>query len=277
MGTESLVGRTLGDVVLKALAKLPASRFRSRPATIDALPAVRVAEGRARAFGRDRRVWDAENRSTRQAGCAYHRTRFDVNGMDVGDPTEPLDPESTQSLLLRARSGDNDSLNRLMERCVPPLRRWSHGRLPPYARGMNDTMDVVQDAVFKCLTRLDGFEPRHEGALLAYLRTVVLNRIRDLIKEAMRRPASVEVPEHLSADDTSPLEAAIGVENTARYERALAALREDDREAIVLRLELQYSYEELQVALDKKTPGAARLAVRRALERLALEMARATT
>jgi RNA polymerase sigma-70 factor (ECF subfamily) len=196
-----------------------------------------------------------------------------VDGINAGDKTEPLDPESTQSLLLRARAGDDEALNRLLQRCLPALRRWAHGRLPVYARSMNDTMDVVQDAVTKCLTRLDGFEPRHEGALMSYLRTVVINRIRDLIKEAVRRPVGVAIPEDLSVDDTSPLEAAIGVENAERYERALATLRDEDREAIILRLEMHYSYEELQVALDKNTPGAARVAVRRALERMAVAMA----
>jgi RNA polymerase sigma-70 factor (ECF subfamily) len=167
-------------------------------------------------------------------------------------------------------------MSRLIERALPALRRWAHGRLPPYARSMNDTMDVVQDVVVKSLKRLDGFEPRHEGALLAYLRTAVVNRIRDLIKESVRRPVAVELSDNLTVQSTSPLEAAIGAENTERYDRALATLRDEDREAIVLRLELHYSYEELQTALGKATAGAARLAVRRALERLALAMAKAS-
>lgn len=121
----------------------------------------------------------------------------------------------------------------------------------------------------RSLRHLDGFHPRHEGALLAYLRQAVANRIRDLIRQAARRPRAEEIPEDVPLDGTSPLEAAIGSENAARYERALARLRDEDREAIILRLEMHYTYDELRVALDKPTEGAARLAVRRALERLA--------
>ena len=191
------------------------------------------------------------------------------------EKTAPLDTESTQRLLARARAGDADALDQLLARCLPPLRRWAHGRLPPFARDLNDTMDVVQEAVMNALRHLDGFEPRHEGALLAYLRQSVLNRIRDLIRQAARRPTPVEVPPNLAVADTSPLDAAIGAENAVRYERALALLRDEDREAIILRLEMHYTYDELRVALDKSSEGAARIAVRRALERLAVQMASA--
>jgi RNA polymerase sigma-70 factor (ECF subfamily) len=192
--------------------------------------------------------------------------------MDPSHKTVPLDTESTQRLLARARSGDEEALDRLLARCLPKLRRWAHGRLPQYARDLNDTVDVVQEAVMKTLLHLDGFQPRHEGALMAYLRQAVVNRVRDLIRQAGRKPLAVEIPEHLALDGTSPLEAAIGAENAARYERALAKLRDEDREAIILRLEMHYTYDELRVALDKPSEGAARQAVRRALERLAGQM-----
>ena len=54
-----------------------------------------------------------------------------------------------------------------------------------------------------------------------------------------------------------------------RYERALDMLKPADREAIIGRLELGYSYEQLAEVLQRPTAEAARLAVRRALLRLA--------
>src|SRR5262245_10306060 len=155
--------------------------------------------------------------------------------MTSREKSVPLDSESTQKLLARARSGDDEALNRLLTRCLPALQRWAHGRLPQFARNSNDTMDLVQESVMNSLRRLDGFEPRHEGALLAYLRQAVANRIRDLIRQAGRRPTPVDLPEHMAMDGTSPLEAAIGAENAVRYERALARLKDEDREAIILR------------------------------------------
>jgi RNA polymerase sigma-70 factor (ECF subfamily) len=70
----------------------------------------------------------------------------------------------------------------------------------------------------------------------------------------------------------SPLEHAIGREGIERYEAALQRLKPADREAIVARLELQQSYEEVAVALGKPTANAARVAVTRALARLLREL-----
>ena len=72
----------------------------------------------------------------------------------------------------------------------------------------------------------------------------------------------------------SPLEQAIGREAVERYEQALARLKPEEREAIIARVEMGYSYEELATALGKPTPDAARKAAQRALVRLAEELKR---
>src|SRR5262245_12412687 len=100
----------------------------------------------------------------------------------TGTREEPLSPETTIELLELAKGGDPQALDRLLERCVPALRRWAHGRLPASARGMNDTADVVQDTIMSAMRRLEAFESRHQGALQAYLRQAVMNRIRDIIR-----------------------------------------------------------------------------------------------
>ena len=77
--------------------------------------------------------------------------------------------------------------------------------------------------------------------------------------------------------DPSPLEQAIGQETLECYEAALARLKEDDREAIILRIELGYPYSEIVTALDKPSVAAAHMAVSRALVRLAEEMSHERT
>lgn len=187
---------------------------------------------------------------------------------------EPLAPEATVELLAQARNGDASALERLLERCLPPLRRWAHGRLPAPLRGGQETMDLVQNAFKATLERLDSFEVRHQGALQAYLRTAVLNQIRDLARQQQRRPQLTELPETIANHDPSPLELAIGAENLRRYEAAVERLPQADQEAIIGRIELQYTYDELAVVLGKPTPDAARMAVTRALKRLAEELRR---
>jgi RNA polymerase sigma-70 factor (ECF subfamily) len=190
---------------------------------------------------------------------------------DVQHPA-PLSPEATADLLELIKQGDQPALERLLHRCLPALRRWAHGRLPAFARGMHETSDLVQDVVFVAMSRLDVFEARHQGALQAYLRQAVMNRIRDLIRQHRRRPERAELPEQLPDTAESPLEQAIGAENIERYEKAIQRLDADDREAIIGRIELQYSYDELAIALNRPSPAAARMAVTRAMKRLAREM-----
>jgi RNA polymerase sigma-70 factor (ECF subfamily) len=187
----------------------------------------------------------------------------------------PLEPEATVELLARVKSGDDAALNRLLARCIPALRRWAHGRLPTSARGMEETADLVQDAVLASLRRLDVFDARHQGALQAYLRLSVMNRIRDHIRRQRRRPQQTQLTqlsEQLVSDEKSPLELAIGSENVKRYDAAVQRLSPTDREAVICRMELQYSYDELAVVLNKPSPEAARMAVTRAVKRLVQEL-----
>ena len=188
------------------------------------------------------------------------------------EASSQLDMQSTSDLLTLAKAGDNRAVDALFERCLPPLRKWARGRLPSAARGLLETQDVVQDAVFNVLRRLDKFEARHQGALLADLRQAVLNRIRDEARTLVRRPAPVELDDQHPAGGPSPVELAIDRDDLERYEAALARLRPADREAIVLRIEMQASYEEVARALGKPTANAARTFVVRALYKLYQEM-----
>jgi len=195
-----------------------------------------------------------------------------ANLSETGEGLPPVSLESTLDLLTRAKAGDPAAVDQLFERTIPALRRWARGRLPTYARGMADTQDIVQDAVFRTLQHLDTFEWRHQGALQAYLRSAIANRIRDEIRRATRHPAHAELSEAHPDNAPTPLERAIGAEGLARYDAALNRLRPSDREAIVARIELQQSYEEVAVALGKPTRDAARVAVTRALARLVEEL-----
>lgn len=186
--------------------------------------------------------------------------------------------ESTLHLIERARAGDREAMERLFARHLRPLQRWARGRLPKWARDVADTDDLVQDTLARTFRTIGVFEPRRVGALQAYLRQAVLNRIRNELRRANRHPHAPDLEdiEGIEVDGAeSPLEQAIGREALARYERALQRLTADDREAIIARVEMGYSYDEMAAALGKPTAEAARKAAGRALARLAQEMARA--
>ncbi len=195
-------------------------------------------------------------------------------GSDHEGPATPqtLSNLASRELLRRARAGDGQALNRLFARLLPQLQRWAHRRVPGWARNATDTGDLVQETVLHTIRNLGSFEPQRDGALLGYLRRSLLNRVRDHFRHAGRHPPPVEFDDAHVDPAPSPLEFTIDRENRQRYVTALKHLKSSDRTAIVGRIELGYTYEQLACALGKPTPEAARLAVRRALQRLAEEM-----
>jgi RNA polymerase sigma-70 factor (ECF subfamily) len=200
-----------------------------------------------------------------------------MDGRETMQPHQPGPDESSAfpsslTLLSRAQAGDRVALETLVARYLPRLQRWASGRLPSWAREMNDTQDLVQETLFQTFKKIERFEARGDGALYGYLRQAILNRIRDELRRAKRRPATHAIDSGIEDHGRSPLEAAIGNEAVARYEKALATLRDDDQEAIVARIELGYTHEELAGLLGKPTANAARMAVERAIVRLAKAM-----
>jgi RNA polymerase sigma-70 factor, ECF subfamily len=189
-------------------------------------------------------------------------------------PTKHADtlPVSSAELVRRAQAGDEQALSQLFERYLPILRRWTTGRLPGWARDLVDTDDMIQEMLFKTLRNVKTFEPRHDGAVAAYLRQALNNRIRDEVRNAARRPRVQEISEAYPDPDASPLEMAIGSEALSRYESALDRLSDDERELVIARIELRLGYDEVASATNRSSANAARMAVGRALVRLASEM-----
>ena len=197
-------------------------------------------------------------------------------GVDSDAASEDRRPareaESTFDLLVRVRAGDPQAREWLFARYLPRLRRWASGRLPGWARDAVDTQDLVQDTLIQVLKHVERFEPRREGAFQAYLRQAISNRIRNVQRDRARRPGDAPLDDNLPGGDMSPLERAIGTQRLERYEAALQRLRQIDREAIVARLEMGCTYEEMAAMLDLPSADAARKASERALVRLAKEL-----
>ena len=182
----------------------------------------------------------------------------------------PRTPTS-ERLLARARRGDAGAVGSLLVRVLPDLRRWTHRRLPHWIRAAADTGDLVQDAVLGTLSRLDAFQPQGRRALASYLRAAVRNRIADEHRRAARWIPSPDAVDGLPSADPSPLRRAIEAETIGRYRDALAQLGSRDRELLVAHFELDYSHAQLG-CMTGRSPHAARMALSRAIARLAARM-----
>ena len=200
----------------------------------------------------------------------YHGPMADPpREQDVPDPAGETSLLATRELLRLAKQGDGPALDQLMARSLPRLQRWASGRLPLYARSLLDTSDLVHETLLRVLQGLDRVEVRGPGGFQAYVRQAVLNRIRDEVSWARRRPGPDGVPEWLPDALPSPLENAIGADVLARYERGLTRLDAEEREVLHLRIELDFDYEAIAAMTGRPSRDAARMAVQRALSRLA--------
>lgn len=176
--------------------------------------------------------------------------------------------ESTALLLRQVREGDEVARERLFARFLPVLQAWGHRRLPSRARDLADTDDLVQVTLARALRRLGEFESRREGAFLAYLRTILITLVREEIRRSSRRGERADLSDELPDPRASVVEQLLGRERMERYERALGALADEQREAVLLRIEFGYTWEQIAEALGKPSPNAARMAVVRAIEAL---------
>lgn len=194
---------------------------------------------------------------------------------DVSGPDGPgLAGASSSELVRRVQAGEERALDVLFERYRPILRRWAAGRLPRGSRDLVDTDDMIQEALMGTMRNIHNFVPRHGGAFGAYLRQALDNRIRDEVRKARTRPTRTEFPEDHPDHGDSPLEIVIGKEALSRYEAALARLSDVEREMVLARIELGLGYSEIAETSGKPSADAARMAVARALLRMAKEMDR---
>ena len=178
--------------------------------------------------------------------------------------------DSTVNLLKRIRCGEERAREILLRRYMPVLRRLARGKVPIRARPLVDTDELVQRTMFAVFTHVDSFEHRHEGAFLAYLRKVLKNKILDIARQS--NPEVTEVDGALPDLGPSPIELAIGKQRIEAYDAALEELSEQQRQAVIMRLEMGYTYEEIAGAVDCPTANAARMLITRALARMAVSM-----
>ena len=208
-------------------------------------------------FGRPSRAvpW-----TMREATCP--NWLYSAQPMEQDETVKAGDPGVATSveLVLRARDGDREALDLLFDRYLPVLRRWAAGRLPRWARDVVDTDDLIQDG------------PRHSGAVAASLRQAMHNRFRHEIRQVQARPRKADLSDGRPDASASPLEEAVGREALRRYEEALRRITEDERELVLARIELGLSYEAIAAHTNRPSADAARMAVGRALVRLATEM-----
>ncbi|MDJ0652594.1 MAG: sigma-70 family RNA polymerase sigma factor [Xanthomonadales bacterium] len=183
------------------------------------------------------------------------------------------DLQNTTALLKRYQGGDSGARDQLINRYLPILRRWARGRLPRYGRDLSETDDLVQVTFIRALNNLERFESTRPGAFLAYLRTILLNNVREELRKSGRQPHKEEYSDASPGESPgSVVEQVIGAELVEEYEEALEKLRPEEREPVIMRVEFGMTYPEIAAELGSPSANAVRMTISRALAKLAKVM-----
>jgi RNA polymerase sigma-70 factor (ECF subfamily) len=185
-----------------------------------------------------------------------------------------MDAESSLGLVERAKAGDASALERLIIRYLPRLRRWTRRAFPSWARDGADTDDLVQETVWNAVRNLPHFTMEGDHALRAYMKRAARNRVNDEIKRIARRPRRSQLSPDYPSQTPRPDETASAREDRWRCRVALCRLRIEDRRMIETAVANGGDPIKLAELTGKPSPDAARMALSRALQRLAREMRR---
>jgi RNA polymerase sigma-70 factor (ECF subfamily) len=189
---------------------------------------------------------------------------------------------TTQSLIDAARSGDDSAWSELNVRYRRILSLLVRSNRPPSMRGRVGTEDVVQSTFLSAFRGLGGYEDRGRGSFLAWLKTILRNRIAQRLRQhaAERRDTNREEPlgeSHSSttAQDPSPSEIAARAESCSRLLEAVAELPSEHRDLIIC-----HFFEGMSTRSMARTFDASETSVRRrlgkSLELLRKQMDRST-
>jgi RNA polymerase sigma-70 factor (ECF subfamily) len=174
------------------------------------------------------------------------------------------DRRTDAQLAERIRSGDSEALGEVYDRYAATALATAMR----VVRARDEAEDVVHDAFVAVWRKIDRFDAER-GSLRAWLMTVVRNRAIDRVR-ARRPNMDLEVADERSLLRTGPnptWEAALGRTAATDVQAAMAALPQEQRQAVELAYFEGYTYREV-AELTGVAPGTANGRLRLALAKL---------
>jgi RNA polymerase sigma-70 factor (ECF subfamily) len=176
---------------------------------------------------------------------------------------------------------------RLLEKFREYLRLLARLQLDPRLRGKLDPSDVVQQTLLEAYEKRDQFRGTTEGEWLAWLRQALAHNLADALRafgqakrdigrerslEAAVEASSRRLEAWLAAAQSSPSQQAEKHERAVRLAEAIAALPEDNREALVLHYCEGLPLADIAAHLGR-TPAAVAGLLKRGLKQLRARLA----
>lgn len=195
------------------------------------------------------------------------------------------DGHQTEELLAGAKDGNNDAVERLLDRHRDSLRRMIGMRLDKKITRRVDVSDVVQDVLVEANRRLQDYLANPVMAFHLWIRQIAKDRIIDahrrhrvsakrsidreqpLVAQGAVDRSTIELAGQLCDPELTPAAAATQHEMALHVQGAIELLDDRDREIILMRHYEQLTNQEIAESLSLTEPAAS-MRYLRALKRL---------
>lgn len=204
----------------------------------------------------------------------------------------PEPSEQTDALLAAAVAGDEQALMQLLFYFHQPLKLHIETELGDNLRRIVSADDILQETLVSAMRGIKDQQQPDADALLAWLRTIASNRIRDAARRESSKKRGGEFARvqsrpdpyrshagdllaELSADSMTASRLVAREEAVDAMQVALAALPDDQREAVQLHCFERLTLEETATAMQRTT-GSVRGLIQRAKQQLREQMQRSS-
>lgn len=178
-----------------------------------------------------------------------------------------MDYSTTALLLNKYKQGDDSSIDELFSMFQPALIRWAHGRIPLQAKNFMDTEDMVQDTMLLAFKNIDRIKAKRPGSFFTYLRTIFLNQIKQELRK--NKPFQLSITQ---SSNEHQLAYEKDLNTLIAYDDAINKLAEEENEAVILRMEFGFSYQEIADLMKRPSANSTRMYISRALVKMAESM-----
>ncbi len=165
---------------------------------------------------------------------------------------------NTQTLLVKAKQGDQAALEALFMRYRDPVLARIRKKMNPNVRSLFDSQDFLHDVFIEASSALPRFERREPESLIRWFAIIVRNRVRDAIRRmstvARNHEGEANHQEEIHLDPT-PSQNVGSLERKQKLEAAMTRLAPEYQTILRLRDFEGLSFEEIAKRMGKDQLG----------------------
>jgi RNA polymerase sigma-70 factor (ECF subfamily) len=181
-------------------------------------------------------------------------------------------PDVFAELVRAAQAGDESAKGALLQQCRPFLLAIANQELAPAVAAKVGASDVVQNTMMSAQRCLDDFRGSDREELLAWLRTILLNDLKQARRRFTAEKRRVDRERPLDTDNSkgpnmkdiagvceTPSTAAMAREDEDQLRAAMARLSPDEQAAIEMRNWQRLEFSEIGSHLSRSAEAARKL------------------